>query len=60
MNPNTANPFDERVFVRADFGLPYREVLKVMDDVMSAGYYKVGLVTEDVDAPGAGAPAATP
>jgi biopolymer transport protein ExbD len=51
VNPNTPNPFDERVFVRGAFSLPFREVMKVMDQVMSAGYYKVGLVTEDVDAP---------
>jgi biopolymer transport protein ExbD len=50
-NPATPNPFDERVFVRADLSLPYSDVLKVMDEVMAAGYYKVGLVTENVDAP---------
>jgi biopolymer transport protein ExbD len=49
VNPATPNPFEERVFVRADFALPYKDVLKVMDLVQDAGFYKVGLVTEDVE-----------
>lgn len=53
VNPSTPNPFEERVFVRGAFSLPFRDVMKVMDEVMGAGYYKVGLVTEDVDAPAA-------
>jgi biopolymer transport protein ExbD len=54
VNPATANPFEERVFVRGAFTLPFREVMNVMDEVMGAGFYKVGLVTEDVDAPAPG------
>lgn len=51
VNPATENPFDERVFVRGAFSLSFRDVMEVMDQVMGAGFYKVGLVTEDVDAP---------
>jgi biopolymer transport protein ExbD len=60
VNPSSANPFDERVFVRADFSLPYKDVLEVMDEVQSAGYYKVGLVTEDAEQAAPGAAPATP
>ncbi|MET0545847.1 MAG: biopolymer transporter ExbD, partial [Caulobacterales bacterium] len=57
-NPAATNPFDERVYVRADFGLPYKDVLQVMDEVQGAGFYKVGLVTEDAEQAAPGAPAA--
>ena len=42
---------DERIFLRGDKGVPYGEVVKVMNDLRSAGYLKIGLVgLEDVGA----------
>lgn len=35
---------DERVFLRADQGIPYREVMAVMNALADAGYTKVALV----------------
>jgi biopolymer transport protein ExbD len=40
---------DERVFLRADRGVPYGELMGVMNLLRAAGYLKVGLVgLEDV------------
>ena len=40
---------DERVFLRADQGVPYGELMGVMNLLRAAGYLKVGLVgLEDV------------
>ncbi|WP_019903453.1 TonB system transport protein ExbD [Methylobacterium sp. 77] len=40
---------DERIFLRADKGVPYGELMQVMNLLRSAGYLKVGLVgLEDV------------
>jgi biopolymer transport protein ExbD len=35
---------DERIFLRADKGVPYGELMQVMNLLRSAGYLKVGLV----------------
>lgn len=40
---------DERIFLRADKGVPYGELMQVMNLLRAAGYLKVGLVgLEDV------------
>ena len=40
---------DERIFLRADKGVPYGELMAVMNLLRAAGYLKVGLVgVEDV------------
>jgi biopolymer transport protein TolR len=43
------NP-DVRVFVRGDRGIPYGRVMEVMGVIHSAGFEKVALVTEPVEA----------
>ncbi|NEU12658.1 TonB system transport protein ExbD [Methylobacterium sp. BTF04] len=35
---------DERIFLRADKGVPYGELMQVMNLLRAAGYLKVGLV----------------
>jgi biopolymer transport protein ExbD len=35
---------DERIFLRADRGVPYGEIMQVMNALRSAGYLKVALV----------------
>ncbi|MCW2315020.1 Cell division and transport-associated protein TolR [Rhodoblastus acidophilus] len=37
---------DERVYVRADKGVPYGKVAEVMSDLTAAGFKKVALVTQ--------------
>ena len=39
---------DERVYLRADQTLTYRSVMDVMNLLQESGFYKVGLVAEDV------------
>lgn len=42
---------DERIFLRADKGVPYGELMQVMNLLRAAGYLKVGLVgLEDTSA----------
>ncbi|MCJ2031882.1 TonB system transport protein ExbD [Methylobacterium sp. J-043] len=44
---------DERIFLRADKGVPYGELMAVMNLLRAAGYLKVGLVgLEDVSGGG--------
>ncbi len=38
--------FDERIYLRADKGIPYGRVAEVMASLAGAGYKKVALVTE--------------
>jgi biopolymer transport protein ExbD len=50
-NPRIANNdellYSERVYVRADGDVPYRDVMRVMNRVQDGGFFKVGLVAED-------------
>lgn len=46
---------DERIFLRADKGVAYGELMHVMDLLRSAGYLKVGLVGLE-DTSGGGTP----
>ena len=42
---------DSRVFLRADKGVPYGDLMSVMDALRTSGYQKIALVT--LDKPGA-------
>jgi biopolymer transport protein TolR len=46
-----AEGYDRRIFVRADAGAPYGSVAEVMAMMSSAGYRKLGLVTDTLNAP---------
>ncbi|WP_342249173.1 TonB system transport protein ExbD [Sphingomonas sp. OTU376] len=43
-----------RIMLRADKGVPYGDLMRLMDDMRKAGYLKVGLVTEDSNEGAAG------
>ena len=43
-----ANPTNERVFIRADRHVKYREFMAVINALQRAGYYKIGLINEDL------------
>ncbi len=43
------NPSDERVFVRAQPDVQYQQFMEVMNTLQGAGWYKVGLLNEDID-----------
>jgi biopolymer transport protein ExbD len=38
---------DQRIYIRADTGLPYRNVVRVMNRLQDKGFTKIGLVAED-------------
>jgi biopolymer transport protein ExbD len=38
---------DQRIYLRADSELPYREVVRVMNRLQDRGFSKIGLVAED-------------
>jgi biopolymer transport protein TolR len=40
------NGYEERIYVRADAAVEYGQVMKVMGRISSAGFSRVGLVTE--------------
>ncbi len=42
-----ANKADKRIFVKADAGAKYGDVVAVVDDVRSAGVDQLGLLTEE-------------
>ncbi len=42
-----ANKADKRIFVKADGGAKYGDVVAVVDDVRSAGVDQLGLLTEE-------------
>jgi biopolymer transport protein ExbD len=39
--------YSQRVYVRADGEIPYKEVMRVMNRVQDGGFFKVGLVAAD-------------
>ena len=39
----------ERVFVRADADVEYNKFMEVMNDLQSKGFFKVGLLNEDIE-----------
>ena len=38
---------DQRIYIRADAGLPYRNVVRVMNRLQDKGFTKIGFVAED-------------
>ncbi len=40
---------EERVFVRADAEVKYNSFMEVMNDLQKNGFYKVGLLNEDIE-----------
>jgi len=38
---------DQRIYIRADAGTPYRNVVRVMNRLQDRGFSKIGLVAED-------------
>ena len=40
---------DERVFVRAQPDVTYNQFMEVMNDLQKNGYFKVGLLNEDIE-----------
>lgn len=45
------NGYEQRIFVRADSTIDYGRVMDVMGRISSAGFSKVGLVTDSASAP---------
>lgn len=43
------NPREERVFVRANPDVMYERFMEVMNTLQENGYYKVGLLNEDIE-----------
>jgi biopolymer transport protein ExbD len=43
-----ANPTNERVFIRADRHVRYRTFMDVINQLQLDGYYKIGLIAEDL------------
>ncbi|GGZ25602.1 ExbD/TolR family protein [Asticcacaulis endophyticus] len=44
----SANPTDERVLVRAQPDVEYEEFMKVLNELQENGYFKIGLINEDI------------
>jgi len=42
------NPTQERVFIRADRHVRYRQFMDVINQLQTDGYYKIGLISEDL------------
>jgi len=45
----TGNFTEERVFIRADADVMYEQFMAVMNELQLNGYYKVGLINEDIE-----------
>ncbi len=43
-----ANPTDQTVLIRADRDVRYKEFMSVVNQLQRDGYYKVGLISEDL------------
>ncbi|MGI8840234.1 MAG: biopolymer transporter ExbD [Caulobacteraceae bacterium] len=43
-----ANPTNERIFIRADRHVRYRQFMDVINQLQLDGYYKIGLIAEDL------------
>jgi biopolymer transport protein ExbD len=47
-----ANPTNERIFIRADRHVRYRQFMDVINQLQKDGYYKIGLISEDLSGAG--------
>ena len=45
------NPTNERIFIRADRHVRYRQFMDVINQLQRDGYYKIGLISEDLSPP---------
>jgi biopolymer transport protein ExbD len=43
-----SNPLNERIFIRADRHVRYRQFMDVINQLQRDGYYKIGLISEDL------------
>ncbi len=43
-----ANPTNERIFIRADRHVRYRQFMDVINQLQLDGYYKIGLISENL------------
>jgi biopolymer transport protein ExbD len=43
-----ANPLNERIFIRADRHVRYRQFMDVINQLQRDGYYKIGLISENL------------
>jgi biopolymer transport protein ExbD len=43
------DPRNERVLVRAQADVKYEEFIKILNQLQSNGYYKIGLINEDIE-----------
>ena len=43
-----AKPTEERIFIRADRHVRYRQFMDVINQLQRDGYYKIGLISEDL------------
>jgi biopolymer transport protein ExbD len=43
-----ANPTNERIFIRADRHVKYRQFMDVINQLQTDGYYKIGLIAENL------------
>ena len=44
----SSNPKEERVMIRANRYVPYRDFMAVLNQLQSDGFYKIGLISEDL------------
>jgi biopolymer transport protein ExbD len=42
------NPTSERIFIRADKHVKYREFMDVINQLQTDGFFKIGLISEDL------------
>ena len=49
LNEKTKGDYNERVYIRADQTLAYKLVVQVMSVMQDAGFYKIGIVAEEVE-----------
>jgi biopolymer transport protein ExbD len=47
-DPSVVDPSQERVMVRADADVSYDRFMTVINQFQTAGFYKVGLINEDI------------
>ncbi len=45
----TGNLMEERVFVRADADVSYEQFMAVLNVLQANGFYKIGLINEDIE-----------
>ncbi len=49
LNEKTNGDFNERIYIRADQTLAYKIVVQVMSVMQDAGFYKIGIVAEEIE-----------